>query len=232
MRLPEPLIRGTLLKRSRAFLAEARLADGRCVTVHCPNPGPLTGCAEPGSKVVLSVSRDPARRHPFTWQLTEAGASWVCVNSPFCRRVLAEAVESRAVAGIPPFLAAERDADCGLRHRVDVLLHAEERNSAVSFFHVTRSDAGTALFPDGPAPKAALLLRRLADFARGGHQAVALFFVQRGDCRMLRLDEKADRDLVRAVVAAHGSGVEFPAYGAEITPESVALGSPVRFHGP
>ena len=71
MRFPSPLRRGTLIKRYRRFLADVRLDQGETVTAHCPSPGTLRGCADPGSTVLLSDSRDPSRRHSLTWEITD-----------------------------------------------------------------------------------------------------------------------------------------------------------------
>ena len=39
MNFSQPLIRGTLIKRYKRFLADVELADGQLVTAHCPNTG-------------------------------------------------------------------------------------------------------------------------------------------------------------------------------------------------
>ena len=58
MQYSTPLIRGTLVKRYKRFLADVTLENGEVVTAHCPNTGAMTGCAEPGFTVYLSESNN------------------------------------------------------------------------------------------------------------------------------------------------------------------------------
>ena len=60
MRFDPPLIRGTLLRRYKRFLADISLEDGREITAHCPNPGSMLDVAVPDCPVALSRSSPSA----------------------------------------------------------------------------------------------------------------------------------------------------------------------------
>ena len=85
MKFPDPLIRGSLIRRYKRFLADVELADGpkagEVVTAHCANPGSMLSVNEPGSEVWLSPARNPERKLKFTWELIRVGRSLVGINT-------------------------------------------------------------------------------------------------------------------------------------------------------
>ena len=91
MRYEPPLLPGRLLRRYKRFLADVEMAGG-VETVHCANPGSMTGLAAPGARVWLSRSANPARKLPLTWELVEARGSLVGVNTGHANRLAEEAL--------------------------------------------------------------------------------------------------------------------------------------------
>ena len=71
MKFIPPLIPATLLCRYKRFLADVELPEGEQLTVHTPNTGAMTGCAEPGSTVWLRDVNSPTRKYRYSWEVTQ-----------------------------------------------------------------------------------------------------------------------------------------------------------------
>ena len=230
MRFARPLVRGTLLKRYKRFLADVMLDDGRTVTAHCANPGAILGLSDPGLAVWLEPNDDPKRSLRFAWRLVEFGAGHlVGIDTSLPNRIVAEALAAGAVPALAGYAAVRPEVRYGTRSRIDFLLTDPGLADAwveVKNVHLSRGH-GLAEFPDSVTARGTRHLVELAAMAAGGARAVMLYLVQRTDCDRFRLAADLDPSYAAAFAAAREAGVEAIAHRCGIDCERIALAEPL-----
>ncbi len=227
MEFDPPLIPATLIRRYKRFLADVRLDDGREVTVHTPNTGAMTGCAEPGSRIWLRDSGNPKRKYPLAWELSTApGGALVGVNTHLANRLVLEGIESGVIEPLRGYSEIRREVRYGTEgSRIDLLLREPGRADCyVEIKSVTLvRGRGEAAFPDAVSARGTKHLRELAGIVRGGDRAVLLFCVQRQDARVVRPAADIDPAYARTLAEARDAGVEVLAWRAAVSPQGIRL---------
>ena len=231
MRFPTPLVPARLLRRYKRFLADAVLEeDGRKVTAHCPNPGRMTGLAEPGMRIWLQDVAGGGRKLAWSWKLTELpGGHHAGIDSALANRLVAEAL---AAGRLEPFRHARTirpEVRYGAASRVDFLLTDEAGRPLwleVKNAHLSRTP-GIAEFPDTVTKRGARHLFELAEKARQGEGAAVLYVVQRSYATAFRIAGDIDPAYAAAHEAAEAAGVEFHAVGTRITLEEIETADPL-----
>ena len=222
MQLPQPLLAGLLLRRYQRFFAEVELLDGQVVTAHTPNTGSMRQCAVPGHRVLLSVSANPARMLPYTWELVEVNGCWADVNTLRANRVVEEALRNGTIAGF---------ADCTVRpefpwgtSRFDFLLESGGERTLLEVKNATLCCGDhLACFPDAVTERGQKHLRGLLQAKREGWRAAVLFLVQRGEAAAFTPADAIDPEYGRLLRAAVTGGVEALAFRTKVTPEEVTI---------
>ena len=74
------MIEGRLLERYKRFLVDVELKNGEIITAHTANTGAMSGCSEPGSGVWLSISDNPKRKYPHSWEIVEVAPGGLCAG--------------------------------------------------------------------------------------------------------------------------------------------------------
>ncbi len=220
-----PLTPATLIRRYKRFLADCALASGAVITAHCPNSGSMRGCAEPGQPVLLSLSDNPQRKLPWTWELYWSGASWVCVNTQRPNAVVAEAITAGVIPALRHYPRLRREVAYGTRARVDILLSAADRPPC--YLEVKSctllEDDGVVRFPDAVSDRALRHLGALTEVVRGGGRAVMLFLIGREDGRGFAPADAIDPAYGKALRQARADGVEILAYRTHVSPDKMCL---------
>ncbi len=227
MDFAKPLIRARLLRRYKRFLADVALAGGAQVTAHCPNPGAMTGLAEPGAEVWLSESANPKRKLKYGLELVGAGGALVGVNTGLGNAIVAEALAEGRIAELARYTDIAREAPLGARSRVDFLLTAPGLPICyleVKSVTLRRGPGPVGEFPDAKTARGARHLAALAAAAKAGHGAAVLYLMQRNDCREFRLAADIDPDYAGAAAAARDAGVVSLCYACEVSPQGIRLG--------
>jgi sugar fermentation stimulation protein A len=237
MRLPTPLLRGTLLGRYKRFLADVRLEGGEIVTAVCPNTGSMMGLTQPGAAVWLSRSDTPTRKYPFTWELVEAdlgkGKTLVGINTSHPNALVAEAVVARRITPLAGYCALRREVKYGKNSRIDILLEDGQGGLCyveVKNVHLSRRH-GLAEFPDSVTARGAKHLVEMSAMVREGHRAVMLFLIQRSDARRLALARDVDPMYGEAFDAAKAAGVEALALRCRMSVEEIIIDKAIPIAG-
>ncbi|TGU72635.1 DNA/RNA nuclease SfsA [Geomonas terrae] len=227
MMLPPPLYQGTLIRRYHRFLADVELDDGTFVTAHTPNTGSMMGCAVPGNRVVLSVSGNPGRKYPHSWELVQADGVWVGINTQLPNLLAREAIQNGTIAELSGYEKITLEVPYGTGSRIDLLLTGERGLCYVETKNVTLVKERCALFPDAVSTRGQKHLRELMEMVRQGHRAVNLFVVQRGDGDALAPADAIDPVYGRLLREAAAAGVELLAYQARVDLGEIRLTHPV-----
>lgn len=220
-----PLQTGTLIKRYKRFLADVVL-EGQEITVHCPNTGPMTGCAVPGWQVALSHSDNPRRKLPYTLEMVNNGESWIGVNTHQANRVAEEALHQEQIPELQGYGQIKREVRYGEeKSRIDFLLqNADRADCYVEVKSVTLLENDVHLFPDTVTTRGQKHLRELMQLPRQGKRAVMLYLVQREDGESLfRPAKDYDPAYADLVQEARAAGVEILAYQCQLSPEQWVL---------
>jgi sugar fermentation stimulation protein A len=230
MRFASELIRGTLVRRYKRFLADVKLADGTELTVHCANTGAMLGCQTPGATVWLSRSENPRRKYPFSWELVEVDTgTLVGINTSRTNHLAREAIEAGLVPQPSAIVGLRAEVPFGHEgSRVDFLLSCEDGPCTIEVKNVTAAvNDGIALFPDAVSERGSRHLRELKSVVASGERATLLFCVQREDVHEVRPADDIDPVYGRTLREARDAGVELLALRARVSTASVELCEPL-----
>ncbi|MFB9886656.1 DNA/RNA nuclease SfsA [Balneatrix alpica] len=229
MKWPAPLQEARLIRRYKRFLADVECADGRILTLHCPNTGSMRACAEPGSRVWFWDSANPQRKYPCTWELVEtAPGELACINTLRANQLVAEALQQ----GLIPELAGTRQWQTEVRYgdeksRIDFYSQIDQQAQYVEVKSVTLKEQGSGFFPDAVSARAAKHLRELMRVQASGAQAWVLYCVNHTGIHAVQAAQHIDPLYAQTLAEARQAGVRVLAWQADLTPQSLQLARPV-----
>ena len=239
MKFANPLIKATLIKRYKRFLADVRLESGDEITAHCANPGAMLGLKEPGSTVWLSPANNPKRKLKFSWELIETNdynkKVLVGINTNLPNKLAEEAILNGTIKELQGFSNLHREVKYGQNSRIDILLENETDTHQITpcyvevkNVHLLRQE-NKAEFPDSVTSRGAKHLNELSDMVKEGKRAVMLYLIQREDCETFSLARDIDENYHEAFLKAKDAGVEAIAYKCSLTTKEIKVTKRVNF---
>lgn len=232
MKWTSPLVTGILLKRYKRFLVDVRLENGDVVTAHCANTGAMLGLPKDNAQVWLSVSPNPNRALPYSYEMIAVDNTLIGVNTSHPNTLVFEALQAGNIPELHGYDAIKREATIG-KSRLDFKLsktglpdcYVEVKNC-----HLKRTE-NTLEFPDGVTSRGAKHLEELVLLKQQGLRAVMLYIGQRNDCTAFKVAADLDPEYAEAFTAAHQAGVEMLCYDCVLTTETIQLGKKLRVIG-
>jgi sugar fermentation stimulation protein A len=224
VRFEQPLIEGTLVRRYKRFLADVKLTNGQEVTVHCANPGSMTGCSEPGSKVLVSMALDPRRKFKHQLEIIYAGRIPVGIHTGRPNAVVAEAIGKGLIPELAGYSTLRREVLFGRDRRIDILLAGNGlRSCYVDVKGVSLANDEVAMFPDVVTENGEEQMSELVDIVREGRRAMVFFLAQRADVARFKISDSADPEYSQAIRDAVARGVELVCYRAKVTRRGIEI---------
>jgi len=219
-----PLLEGRLLRRYKRFLADVELPGGEIIIAHCPNTGAMTGCAEEGSRVWLSVSDSKTRKYPHTWELVETSSGMACIHSARANQVVREALAAGLIPGFDAYPGIRTEVKYGQDSRVDLLLEGEGGRVFVEVKSVTLCrEGGHGSFPDAVSERGRKHLKALQGVLAADTRAALFFCVFHSGISSVSAAGDIDPLYREALQEALAAGVEVLAWRAQVSPQGIEL---------
>ncbi|PKF78589.1 DNA/RNA nuclease SfsA [Vibrio sp. vnigr-6D03] len=233
MEFTSPLQRATLIKRYKRFLADIELEDGSVTTIHCANTGAMTGCADPGNTIWYSVSDNPKRKYPYSWELSQnAQGDMICINTAKPNALVVEAIKQGRIPELIGYDSLRTEVKYGSENsRIDVLLESEDRPKCyIEVKSVTLlEENGQGYFPDAVTTRGQKHLRELMEVSKNGSRAVLFFTVLHTGIEKVSSAHHIDAKYSQLLNQAKESGVEILCYKAKLSEREMQLIQNVEF---
>lgn len=205
-----PLMRASLIRRYKRFLADALLpGEDTPICVHCPNTGAMSGCQTAESVVWLSYHDSLKRKLAWTWELVETETGLACIHSSRANDVVEEALRLGYFPSLFPTGAElRREVKIAEGSRADFFIQAE-----VGLYIEVKSVTlhcgdGLGAFPDAVSARATKHLGELQAAIARGHRAALFFAVLHSGITRVAPAEDIDPTYAAALQQAMASGVE------------------------
>jgi sugar fermentation stimulation protein A len=221
---------GYFLRRPNRFIAHVEI-DGAHYIAHVKNTGRCKELLIPGAKIVLQRSDNPARTTKYDLIAVWKGERLINMDSQAPNKVFQEYLQAgKYIEGVT-FIKPEAKHGGS---RFDFYVEAGTRKLLIEVKGVTLEEENIAMFPDAPTERGVKHLNELAQYAREGFEAHAVFVVQMKDVRYFTPNDKTHAAFGEALTAAFQDDVKVDAFECLVTENGLSIGDavPIKLQEP
>lgn len=227
MKFDPPLIKATLIKRHKRFLADVKLSNHTTATAHCPNTGSMKGCWKEGDTVYLSESSNPKRKLKYTWELSKTNGGYIGINTHRPNEIVLEAIKSGNIKALSGYESFKKEVKYGERSRIDLFLsgHKTEKDCFVEVKNVTlwNEKKDRVEFPDAVTTRGQKHIEELTKVVESGKRAAMFFLVNRPEGRYFSPAFEVDPKYSDMLKNSTKKGVEVYAYRTKTSPFDICV---------
>lgn len=216
------MVPGIFRARPNRFIASVEI-QGREETVHVKNTGRCRELLVPGALVWCRRDENPKRKTGYDLIAVEKAGRLINMDSQAPNQAAREWLLG---GGLGPVADLKPETVHG-DSRFDFSFTLDERTCFLEVKGVTLENGGICAFPDAPTERGRKHLLGLARAAREGYGAYVLFVIQMADVISLRPNDRTDPAFGGALREAAAAGVQVLAMDCAVTPQTMALRSPV-----
>ncbi|MGB0495374.1 MAG: DNA/RNA nuclease SfsA [Kangiellaceae bacterium] len=236
MKFIPSLIKVTLHKRYKRFLADVSHPDLGEFTVHCPNTGSMKNCWQPNWNIWLEKSDNKKRKYPYTWVLAENElGEMIGINTHLANKLAVEAIENKKIKEIKSVENVQTEVKYGLENsRIDILInHIDQSKTFIEVKSVTlKSDekgVTKGYFPDAKTVRGQKHIRELMECVKSGDKAILLYVVQHSGISSVEIAREIDPEYGSLLEQAVENGVMVLAYQCKINESEIVLEHSIPF---
>ena len=218
----ENIVPGVFLARPNRFIAHIEIG-GKTEICHVKNTGRCRELLPPGAKVWCQDALSPTRKTRYDLIAVEKGHRLINMDSQAPNIAAREWLQAGGLGPLENLKAEHRHGDS----RFDFSFTKDGVPCFLEVKGVTLENNGVCAFPDAPTLRGAKHLRELTALAQQGYGAYVLFVIQMSDVKYLHPNDLTDPAFAAALRQAQQAGVTLLAMDCAVTPDSMALGSPV-----
>lgn len=195
------IIEGEFISRPNRFIAKV-LVNGDEETVHVKNTGRCKELLIPGTKVLLEMSNNPARKTKYDLvTVWKENIGWINIDSQAPNKIAKEWLLSQDYTFIKPEYTYGNS-------RIDFYMEKGNEKYLMEVKGCTLEIEGQGYFPDAPTKRGVKHLRELIKAKKDGYNAMVAFVIQMKGIDSVLPNRITDPEFGEALDAAIREGVE------------------------